>query len=80
MASDLELLDSSEKDLEWFQQNSLELRKRFANRIVAIKHKEIVADARNISELLGILKEKGIDETEVLIDFIIPKNEIVILG
>lgn len=80
MMSDLELLDSSEKDLEWFQQSSLDIRKRFANRIVAIKNKEVIANARNINELLVILKERGIDDTEVLIEFIIPKNEIVILG
>jgi len=79
MASDLELLDSSERDLEWFQQNSLDIREKFANKIVAIKDKEVIADARNINDLILILKEKGIDETEVLIEFIVPKNEIVIL-
>ncbi|MBM3234158.1 hypothetical protein FJZ19_03615 [Candidatus Pacearchaeota archaeon] len=80
MVSDLELLNSSEESLKWFQENSIKIREEFANKIIAIKNKEIVASAKNINELLIFLKEKNIDESEVLIEFIVPKNEIVILG
>ncbi len=79
MVSDLELLRSSERDLVWFNENSQILRDKFAEQIVAIKDKSIVGNARNIKILLKILKEKGVDESEVLIESLAPSNEIIIL-
>ena len=77
--TNLELLTSSEESLEWFQENFLEIKEKYQNKMIAIKNKQIVAIASNTKDLLKILKEKGINESEVLIESIIPKNEIVIL-
>ncbi len=79
MMTNLELLTSSEESLEWFQENFLEIKEKYQNKMIAIKNKQIVAIASNTKDLLKILKEKGINESEVLIESIIPKNEIVIL-
>lgn len=79
MLSNLELLDISEKNLSWFNDNFENISEKHAGRIVAIKNKEIVASAKNINELLDILKKQNIDESEVLIEPVFQKNEIVIL-
>ena len=52
MLSDLEMLQSSEEDLEWFNENSQQIREKFAKQIIAIKDKKIIANAKNNKELL----------------------------
>ncbi len=79
MLSDLELLQSSERDLRWFNANSDMIREKFVGKIVAIKDGCVVESAGNINELLEVLKKKGIDQSEVLIEAISPANEITIL-
>jgi len=80
MLTNIQLLSFSEENLEWFNDNFNEIQEKYTNRIVAIKDKMIVASASNINSLLDILKEKDIDSSEVLIETITPKNEIVILS
>ena len=77
MLTNIQLLSFSEENLEWFNDNFNEIQEKYTNRIVAIKDKMIVASASNINSLLDILKEKDIDSSEVLIETITPKNEIV---
>ena len=79
MLTDLELLEISEENLEWFQENSKEIQEQFTNKIIAIKDKRIIASAENINELLKLLKEKNIDSSEVLIEPIFSKKEIIVL-
>ncbi len=79
MLSDIELLNLAEENLKWFIANSSNIRDRFPNKLIAIKDKTIVASSENADELLKILKEKGIDDSEVLIEPISPKNEVTVL-
>ncbi len=79
MLTDLELLMDSEENLQWFQENSKEIQEQFTNKIIAIKNKKIVASADNINELLRVLKDKNIDPSEVLIEPVYSKKEIIIL-
>lgn len=79
MLSDLEMLQSSEEDLEWFNKNSQQIREKFAKQIIAIKDKKIIANAKNNKELLKKLEEEKIDDSEVLIEVISSPNEITIL-
>ncbi len=79
MLTNIELLNSSEESLEWFNENFSSIQDKYSNKIIAIKDKQIIASASNIDLLFKILKEKEIDESEVLIEVISPKNEIVIL-
>ena len=79
MISDLELLNSSEENLIWFQENFLKIREKYAGKQIAIKDREIVAVADNGKALLDALKKKKIDDSQVIIERIIPKGELKIL-
>ena len=79
MLSDLELLNISEVNLNWFQRNSGKIREEYENKIIAIKDQKIVASAVTNQELLSLLGQKGINSSEVLIEVISPKGEIIIL-
>jgi len=79
MLSDLELLNHSEENLKWFQENFSKIQEEFAGKIIAIKDKKIITSAINGKELLNLLKEKRIDDSEVIIEQIRPKGEIQIL-
>ena len=79
MISDLELLNSSEENLIWFQENFLKIREKYAGKQIAIKDREIVAVADNGKALLDALKKKNIDDSRVIIERIIPKGELKIL-
>ncbi len=79
MVSDLELLNASEENLVWFQNNFLKIRETYPGKQLAIKDKEIVAFADNGKALLNILKQKNIDDSQVIIERIIPKGELKIL-
>ena len=72
-------LNKSEENLEWLHSNYSQVQNQFVNKIVAIKDKKIVAAAQTTEELLKNLKNEGINESEVLIEVISPKDEIVIL-
>ena len=79
MLTDVQLLDLSEENLLWFSENSAKIRKDFEGKVVAIRDKKIIASANNTVVLLNILKEMKIDDSEVLIERILSKNEIRIL-
>lgn len=79
MTATLQLLQESEENLNWFQDNFVEIQEKYPNKIIAIKNKRIVASAANIEELIKLLHEKNIDDSEVLLEQIPPKNEIRIL-
>ena len=78
MKANLELLQEAEGNLEWFQENFGRIQEQFEKQIIAVKDRRVIASARNIEELLKILEEKEIDQSEVLIENIPAKNEIVI--
>ena len=78
MKANLELLQEAEGNLEWFQENFERIQEQFEKQIIAVKDKRVIASARNIEELLKIPEEKEIDQSEVLIENIPAKNEIVI--
>jgi len=79
MVSDLELLNDSEENLIWFQENSAKFQKSFPGQIVAIKDKSIIENKPNFNELRTALKLKSINEDEVIIQVIPRPGEIVIL-
>ena len=75
MVSDLELLKISEENPIWFQNNFLKIRENYPRKQIAIKDKEIVAVADNGKALLEALKNKNIDDSEVIIERIVPKGD-----
>lgn len=79
MLSDIALLTGSISDLNWFRDNSEKLEEQYEGEIVAIKDKNIVAFAPTVDILFRKLEEKGVKQEEVLIKYISPSNQIVIL-
>lgn len=79
MVSDLDLLNSSEGNLVWFQENFAKLQEEFGGKIIAIKDRKVIASAKNGKELLEVLEKKNIDDSEVIIENIYPRGEITIL-
>ena len=79
MQSDLEFLNKTEENLEWFKNNFSEIREKYPGKQIAIKDRQIIAVADNGNQLLSLLEDKNIDDSEVIIERIIPKGEIKIL-
>jgi len=78
MPSDMVLLKEAFSDMEWFRENIKLLRRQYEGVFVAIKDKSIVAFSRNTHDLLNKVKDRNINETEVIIQFIPHKNQIII--
>ncbi|MCK4395275.1 MAG: hypothetical protein KAW56_14235 [Candidatus Marinimicrobia bacterium] len=78
MMSDLKLLNNSISDLHWLQKHSKEITKRHEGEFVAVKNKKIIASAPNNEILVRRLKEKKVNITTVIIQFIPQKKQIVI--
>jgi len=79
IGNDLALLDKAFLDLEYFRKNFEDIRERLEGEFIAIKNQKIVAFAPDKSILIKKLKKEGIDESEVLIEYVKPKGEIIIL-
>ena len=79
MKTDIEHLGSTEENLQWFTDNFTKIQEEFSGKVVAIKDKEIIINANNGMRILELLKNKGIDDSEVIIEKIYPKDEIRIL-
>lgn len=78
MMSDLKLLTESISDLHWFQEHSKKITKKHEGELVAIKNKKIIASAPTNEILVRRLKEKKIDITSIIIQFIPQKKHIII--
>ncbi len=76
---ELQLLNGSSTDLKWFLENSGDLREKYEGEFVAIKNQSVIEFGPNMSILTRKLEEKGEDSNLILIKFITPKGEIVIL-
>lgn len=79
MNKEVLLLDNSADNLIWFQQNLKKLLLEYEGHFIAIKDQKIVASANNVDFLIKKLDSEGIDSSEVLIEYLPPKNVIVIL-
>lgn len=79
MLTDIDLLNLAEENLVWFSQNSGKIREKFGGKVIAIKDKNIIASSDNTKELLNSLEKMKVDDSEVLIERVPLKDEIVIL-
>ena len=79
MKNDVTILADSMADLEWFREHSRKIREEYEGQVVAIKNKKIVASAQNSMILLNKIKQKKIDDSKVLIEYIPEKNEVLVL-
>ena len=73
------LLETSEKNEEWFNAHLDELREKYENMFLAIKDQKVVAVSMKIEDLLNDLKVKNEDLDLVFITSILPKGIAFIL-
>lgn len=66
----LELLNSSERDLDWLDKNMDFLKENYDQKVVAIKQGKVVAVGTLMEDVLSTLKAQSIDTSETLIQFI----------
>lgn len=66
----LELLNSNEKDLKWFNSNYNELVKIFSEQFVAIKNEKVIKHNPNFRNIINELERSNINTREVLIQFV----------
>lgn len=76
MKTDLQLIKSTRENLEWFVENSKQIQEEFGGKAVAIYGKKIIASANNGMQLREQLRNRGIDDSEVIIERIPMKGEI----
>ena len=67
-----------EADSNFISEKSLELSQKYARKFVAVKDREIIAIGDNFEDVLNEIKEKGIDASRVLIEYIPDKGEIIL--
>ena len=67
-----------EADSNFISERSLELSQKYARKFLAIKDKRIIAIGDNFENVLNEIKEKGIDASRVLIEYIPDKSEIIL--
>ncbi|GEM_PF-1404440 len=75
---ELTLLDKTFEDLAWLRKNFSKIQEEHGNQCVAITNNSIIEFAMDKKSLFAKLKQKGIELSSVLIEYIPAKNEIVI--
>lgn len=70
--------DELEIDSKFISNNSLEFSHKYARKFIAIKDQQIIAMGDNFENVLNDIKERGIDPSRVLIEYIPDKGEIIL--
>jgi hypothetical protein len=76
---ELQLLTGSIADLNWFKENSASIGEKYEGEFIAIDNKKILESAPKIDILIRKLEKKGININLVLIKYVNPQGEIIIL-
>jgi hypothetical protein len=71
-------LDKFEEDGDWFYKHIADLQKEHEGKLVAVKDKKIISVKKQIGTLLKDIEKKGIDVSNVYINFVPEKNMIYI--
>ncbi len=66
----LSMLESGQRDMEWFSSSFGELKDKYNDRFVAFSGKKIIDSDKDVEALLSRLSSKGIDTSKVFIEFI----------
>ena len=76
---ELQLLTGSISDLNWFKQNSSSIKEKYEGEFIAIKDKKIIGFAPKVEILIKKLEKKGTNSNLVIIKYVTPKGETIIL-
>ncbi len=75
----LEILKIAEEDSKWFSEKYEDLRTQYEGKVVGIRNKSVVVDAKSTDELVQKMEEKGEDVALVMIETIPTKDVSFIL-
>ncbi|MFH1420752.1 MAG: DUF5678 domain-containing protein [Candidatus Aenigmatarchaeota archaeon] len=78
MDNEILLIGKMEMDNQWVDKHISELQEKHTNEYIAVQEQKLIASGRNLQELIQILKNKGIDTTSVLVQFIPEKGMSII--
>lgn len=67
-----------EIDSRFVSNSSSEFSQKYARKFIAIKNQQIIAVGDEFEDVLRRVKEKGIDPSRVLIEYIPDKGEIIL--
>ena len=67
-----------EADSNFISENSLEFSQKYAKKFLVIKDQRIIAIGDNFENVLSEVKEKGIDASRVLVEYVSAKGEIIL--
>ena len=79
MTGEMQVLQQLEIDNNWFRNHYTDLQSKYKNQFIAVKDKSIIEHANSLEELLSKLSKRGIDASNILIEFILEKGKILIL-
>lgn len=66
----MELLNRSERELDWLSNNINSLKEKYDQKVIAIKDEKVVAVGILVEDVLENLRTQGIDASQVIIKFI----------
>lgn len=72
--STIEILREIDEDGKYVAKHYVQLETKFKGKIIAVKHKEVVAASETIDGILKELSKKGIEPSSVLIESIPPSS------
>ena len=67
-----------EADSNFISEKSLEFSQKYPRKFLVIKDQRIIAIGDNFENVLNEVKEKGIDASRVLIEYVPAKGEIIL--
>ena len=65
-----QMIISGSRDLQWFDVNLNRLKNEYNNNFIAFHNEKIIDADQNLENLIGKLKSKGVNLSEVLIKFV----------
>lgn len=77
--TELEGLIQMQKDSEYLNKSYDDLKQKYTNQYIAIKNGTVIANHKDINVLLKMIRAKKLDPTMILIDFVSPKDMLLIL-
>ena len=63
-------IEDFNRDMDWISENQERLRKKYANKYIAVMKRKVIDSASDLQILIQKLKEKGISPSEIPIEYI----------
>ena len=70
MSEILQMLETGNEDILWFESNAHKLKSEFNNRFIAFHNKKVIDDDADLEQLLRKLKQQKVDTSDVFVKFV----------